>query len=70
MRLLENAKRVKDMPMCIAAVAVAESIIADRCQSYLYFKDKAFMETWENEKRYVSTKELIDKCCKNFVIYL
>ena len=33
MRLLENAKRVKDMPMCIAAVAVGESIIADRCQS-------------------------------------
>ena len=23
----------KDMPMCIAAVAVGESIIADRCQS-------------------------------------
>ena len=40
MRLLENAKRHKDMPMCIAAVAVAESIIADRCQSYLFYKEK------------------------------
>ena len=68
MRLLENAKRDKDMPMCIAAVAVAESIIADRCQSYLYFKEKGFMETRENEKRYVSTKELIDKCGKHFKI--
>ena len=66
MRLLENAKRHKDMPMCIAAVAVAESIIADRCQSYLYFKEKSFMETRENEKRYISTKELIDKCGKHF----
>ena len=66
MRLLENAKRHKDMPMCIAAVAVAESIIADRCQSYLYFKEKEFMETREKEKRYVSTKELIDKCGKHF----
>jgi hypothetical protein len=66
MRLLENAKRHKDMPMCIAAVAVAESIIADRCQSYLYFKEKGFMETREKEKRYVTTKELIDKCGKHF----
>ena len=66
MRLLENAKIHKDMPMCIAAVAVAESIIADRCQSYLYYKEKVFMETREKEKRFVSTKELIDKCGKHF----
>jgi hypothetical protein len=66
MRLLENAKRHKDMPMCIAAVAVAESIIADRCQSYLYFKEKEFMVTREIEKRYVSTKELVEKCGKHF----
>lgn len=66
MRLLENAKRHKDMPMCIAAVAVAESIIADRCQSYLFFKEKEFMETREKEKRHVSTKELIEKCGKHF----
>lgn len=68
MRLLENAKRHKDMPMCIAAVAVAESIVADRCQSYLFFKEKEFMVSRENEKRYVSTKELIDKCGNHFKI--
>jgi hypothetical protein len=68
MRLLENIKIHKDMPMCIAAVAIAESIIADRCQSYLYFKEKGFMETRENENRYISTKELIDKCGKHFKI--
>ena len=66
MRLLENAKRHKDMPMCIAAVAVAESIIADRCESYLYFKEKAFMESREKEKQFVSTKVMIDKCGKHF----
>jgi hypothetical protein len=66
MQLLENAKRHKDMPMCIAAVALAESIIADRCQSYLYYKEKGFMETRKKEKRYVSTKALLDKCGKHF----
>jgi hypothetical protein len=66
MRLLENAKRHKDMPMCIAAVAVAESIIADRCQSYLFFKEKEFMVTREKEKGYVETKVMLDKCGKHF----
>jgi hypothetical protein len=66
MRLLENAKRHKDLPMCIAAVAVAESIIADRCQSYLYFKEIEFMVTREKEKQHVSTKVLIEKCGKHF----
>jgi hypothetical protein len=66
MRLLENAKRHKDFPMCIAAVAVAESIIADRCQSYLYYKERDFMEIREKEKKYVTTKEMLDKCGKHF----
>lgn len=66
MRLLENAKRHKDMPMCIAAVAVAESIIADRCQSYLFYKEKEFMVSREKEKGYVETKVMIDKCGKHF----
>ena len=66
MRLLENAKRHKDMPMCIAAVAVAESIIADRCESYLFFKEKEFMVSREKEKGYVETKVMIDKCGKHF----
>jgi hypothetical protein len=66
MRLLENAKRHKDMPMCIAAVAVAESIIADRCQSYLFFKEKEFMVNREKAKGYIETKLMIDKCGKHF----
>jgi hypothetical protein len=66
MRLLENAKRHNDMPMCIAAVAVSESIIADRCQSYLFFKEKEFMVSRVKEKGYVETKVMIDKCGKHF----
>ena len=66
MRLLENAKRHKDFPRCIAAVAVAESIIADRCQSYLYFREKDFMENCAKEKGYVSTKVMLEKCGKHF----
>jgi hypothetical protein len=47
-------------------VALAESIIADRCQSYLYFKEKIFMDRSKKEKNYVSTKVLIEKCGKHF----
>lgn len=65
-RLLDNAKRHKDFTMCVAAVAVAESIIADRCQSYLYYKERDFMESREKGKRYVSTKEMLEKCGKHF----
>jgi hypothetical protein len=64
--LLENAKRHNDFPMCVAAVAVAESIIADRCQSYLYHKETDFMESREKEKKYVSTNEMLQKCGKHF----
>jgi hypothetical protein len=64
--LLENAKRQKDMPMCIAAFAVSKSIIADRCQSFLFFKEKEFMISREKEKRYVETKVMLDKCGKHF----
>ena len=49
LRLLEHAKSHKDLPMCIAAIAFAESIIADRCQSYLYFKEQRFMVSREKK---------------------
>ena len=54
------------MPMCIAAVAIAESIIADRCHSYLFFKEKEFMVTRKKIKGYVETKVMIDKCGMHF----
>lgn len=66
MRLLDRAKRHKDFAMCVAAVAVAESIIADRCQSYLYFKESTFMEHHEKEDKYVSTKVMLEKCGRHF----
>jgi hypothetical protein len=58
MSLIENVKRREDMPMCIAAATVAENIIADICQYYLFFKGK--------RKRHVSTKVLIEKCGTHF----
>jgi hypothetical protein len=54
------------MPMCIAAVAVAESIIADRCQSYIFFKEKEFMFGCTKENKYITTKVLLEKCGKYF----
>ena len=36
---ISNAAKIQDFAVCIAAVALAESIIADRCQSYLHYKE-------------------------------
>ena len=66
MNLLENAVENSDLHMSIAAIAIAESIISDRCQSYLFYKEKVFMETCERNNKYVSTKQMLDKCCEHF----
>jgi hypothetical protein len=65
-KLLEHAKTFKDFPNCIAAIAVTESLIADRCQSFLYFKEKEFMISQEKQGKLVSTKVMLDKCEKYF----
>ena len=66
MNLLEIAVENSDLHMSIAAIAIAESIISDRCQSYLFYKEKVFMENCERNNKYVSTKQMLDKCCKHF----
>ena len=66
MTLLKNAVENSDLHMNIAAITIAESIISDRCQSYLFYKEKVFMETNERNNKYVSTKQMLDKCCKHF----
>ena len=63
MNLLENAVENSDLHMSIAAIAIAESIISDRCQSYLFYKEKVYMKTCERNNKYVSTKQMLDKCC-------
>jgi hypothetical protein len=66
MTLLENAIENSDLHMSIAAIANAESIISDRCQSYLFYKEKSYMETCERNNKYVSANQMLDKCCKHF----
>lgn len=53
------------LPLCIAAIAIAESIIADRCLSYINFKEKDFVLRYGDNIFAIKTKELIDKCKKH-----
>ena len=43
-KLMDEAKRSKNLPFCISAIAIAESIIADRCLSFLCYKEKDFIK--------------------------
>ena len=63
-KIMEEAKRTKNLPYCIAAISIAESIIADRCQSYLYGVDKKFIE--EYKKEFIPTDILIKEARKHF----
>jgi hypothetical protein len=42
--LVELAKSEKNLPYSIASIAIAESIIADRTQSYISYKENAWFE--------------------------
>lgn len=62
-RILNEVKTKKDLTHCIAAIAIAESIIADRALSYLSFKE---IEWLNNKKKKdltkIGTTDLILKC--------
>ena len=64
--LLKKAEHAQDFAMCVAAVTVAESIIADRCQSYLHFKEKEHPVNGAKQRKYVPTKVLVEKCGNYF----
>lgn len=64
--LLNYAKEVKSLPHCIAAVALTESIIADRTHSYLWHNHKEFIEGKTNKNLFISTNTMLDKCAKDF----
>jgi hypothetical protein len=64
--LLNDAIKNNDLPRCIAAIAVCESIIADRLQSYLKFKAPEIFVEKGKEKKFVPTAKLIAECLKHF----
>jgi hypothetical protein len=66
MVILNQAYLNKNLPLSIAAIAIAESIIADRCFSYLNFKEKEFISSKENNIQKIGTNTLVEKCQKHF----
>jgi len=62
--LMELAKSEKNLPYSIASIAIAESIIADRTQSYISYKENSWFES--NKDKHVRTAVFVDKCNKYF----
>lgn len=66
--LLQEATLHKDLMRCIAAIAVAESIIADRCQSYLAFADPSvFIDKFGKVIPFPSTGRMVALLKKRFL---
>lgn len=64
---MELAKSEKNLPYSIASIAIAESIIADRTQSYISYKENSWFEA--NKYKHIRTATLVDKCNKYFKNY-
>lgn len=62
--LMELAKIHKSLNYTIAAIAIIESIIADRTQSYIAYREKEWFEL--QKEKHIKTAELVDKCNKYF----
>ena len=62
--LMELAKISKSLHYSIAAIAIIESIIADRTQSYIAYKEKEWFEL--QKEKHIKTTVLVDKCNKYF----
>jgi hypothetical protein len=62
--LMELAKIHKSLHYSTAAVAIIESIIADRTQSYIAYKEKEWFEL--QKEKHIKTIVLVDKCNKYF----
>ncbi len=67
--VLKDALKNDDLPRCIAAVAVCESVIADRLQSFLKFKTPTLFLKRGKEVKHVSTSHMIRECLKYFPNY-
>lgn len=62
--LMELAKIHKSLHYSIAAIAIIESIIADRTQSYIAYKEKEWFES--QKEKHIRTTIIVDKCSKYF----
>ena len=62
--LMELAKIHKSLHYSISAIAIIESIIADRTQSYISFKEKEWFEL--QKEKHIKTTVLVNKCNKHF----
>ena len=62
--LMELAKIHKSLHYSIAAIAIIESIIADRTQSYIAYREKQWFEL--QKEKHIKTTVLVDKCNKYF----
>ena len=67
--LLNNAINEKSLPLCIASIAIIESIISDRCYSYLYKNQINLVLKLEKENKFVNTSRLVSECSKFFKNY-
>ncbi len=62
--LMELAKINKSLHYSIAAIAIIESIIADRTKSYIAYREKKWFEL--QKENHIKTAVLVDKCNKYF----
>jgi hypothetical protein len=61
--LLNDAIEKKDLALCIASVAIAESIISDRCLSFLNYFDKESLDSQKG--KYIGINYLLKNCKKH-----
>jgi hypothetical protein len=64
--LLNDAIVNNDLPRCIASIAVCESIIADRLQSYLKYKAPGFFLEKGKERKFIPTSVMATEGLKHF----
>ncbi len=65
--LMKLAEQENNLPYSIASIALAESVIADRMQSFISFADREWFQS--NKDKHIKTAVLIDMCNKYFKNY-
>ena len=65
-KLMKQAVDNQELPTSIAAIAITESIIADRCYSFLHYKENRFIMEKKSRNEFIKTSVLVDRCGKYF----
>ena len=68
-KLLNEAIENNDLLRSIAAIVVSESIIADRLQSFLMYKNREIFFQKGKEKKFVPTGTMVKECTNYFPKY-